>query len=353
MRFAFTEDQLLLRDALRDFLDAECTPEHVRGLWETETGRSPAFWAQLAELGVPGLLVPQKYGGLGLDEIDGVLLLEEMGRAALAEPVVGTSAVGAPLLAVLPADEPAEAWLPKVASGAATLAVGHPVNPFVSDAHVADLLLLCDGDAIHAVAPEEVELTAQPANDPSRRLFSVAWTPREQTRVAGGAEGAELQGAALDRGALACAAQLLGVGQRLVELAVEYAKQRTQFGKPIGSFQAVKHQLADAQVRLEYARPVVHRAAHSVARGVRTRSADASMAKAAAGEAAVGAAKAALQVHGAIGYTWEQDLHLWMRRAWSLELAWGSSAWHRRRVAAALLDGRGTVESFGYEPRGG
>ncbi|UCE85598.1 MAG: acyl-CoA dehydrogenase, partial [Deltaproteobacteria bacterium] len=117
----------------------------------------------------------------------------------------------------------------------------------------------------------------------------------------------------------------------------------------IGSFHAIKHQLADLAVKLEYARPVVYRAAHSVARDGRGRAVDVSMAKAAADEAALAAAKTALQVHGAIGYTWEQDLHVWMRRAWSLERSWGSAAWHRARVAAALLDGAAPVETFGYQ----
>jgi alkylation response protein AidB-like acyl-CoA dehydrogenase len=217
---------------------------------------------------------------------------------------------------------------------------------------VAGLLLLSHGDEIHAVAPEAVALTAQPANDPSRRIFRVEWQPRGETRVAAAREGAALQADALDRGALACAAQQLGVAERLVETSVVYAKQRKQFDKPIGSFQALKHLLADVQVKLEYARPVVYRAAHSVARATRARSADVSMAKVAASEAAVKAARVALQVHGAIGYTWEQDLHVWMRRAWSLELAWGRTAWHRRRLAEALLDGAAPIESFGYEPRG-
>ncbi len=137
-----------------------------------------------------------------------------------------------------------------------------------------------------------------------------------------------------------------------IDMAVRYACQRKQFGVPIGSFQAVKHMLADLQVRLEYARPVVYRAAHSVARAARCRSVDVSMAKAAASEAAVKAARAALQVHGAIGYTWEQDLHVWMRRAWSLELAWGSGAWHRARVAEAVLDGAVPAETFGYSAPG-
>ncbi len=133
-----------------------------------------------------------------------------------------------------------------------------------------------------------------------------------------------------------------------MELAVAYAIERHQFGAPIGSFQAVKHMLADVQVAIEYARPTVYRAAHSIATGAPARSVDVSMAKVAACEAAEKAARVALQVHGAIGYTWEQDVHVWMRRAGSLALAWGSSAWHAERVAAAVLDRAAPAETFGY-----
>jgi alkylation response protein AidB-like acyl-CoA dehydrogenase len=348
MRFHFTEDQLLLRDTVHDFLEAECTPEWIREVWETESGRSPEFWSSLAEVGVPGLLVPQEYDGMGMDEIDFVLLLEETGRAGLAEPVISTAVVGVPLLCGLGSKELAERWLRGVAGGEVILAVGHAASPFVSDAHVADLLLLPRQGEIHAVPRQDAELTHQPSNDPSERIFSVDWQPGAETLVAGGDEARKLEAAALDRGALACAAQQLGVAQRLVEMAVEYACQRKQFGKPIGSFQAIKHMLANVQVRLEYARPTVYRAAHSVARNSAHRAVDVSMAKSAASEAAQQAGKVALQVYGALGYTWEQDLHIWMRRAWSLEGAWGGGAWHRARVAEAILDSDAPAGTFGY-----
>ena len=127
------------------------------------------------------------------------------------------------------------------------------------------------------------------------------------------------------------------MAERMIEMTAEYAREREQFGQPIGSFQAVKHLLADALLRLEFARPAVYRAAWSVAHGEPTRARDASMAKAFASEAARAAARVALQVHGAIGYTWEHDLHLWMKRAWALAAAWGDAAWHRERVAQWLL----------------
>lgn len=346
MHFQFTEDQRGFQDSVRKFLEKECTPAHIRALWQTETGRAPELWSKLAEIGVLGLLVPEAHGGLGSSEVDLVLLLEEAGRAALPEPVAETAAVGVPLLAGLKRKKLGEQWLPKVAVGEAILTVGHEVNPFVADAHVAHLLLLQRNNEIHAVPRDQVTLEHQPCNDPSRRLFRVDWKPSGETCVARGEEGRRLLAAALDRAALACAAQQLGIGQQLVDMAVRYATEREQFGKPIGSFQAIKHLLANVAVRIEFARPVVYRAAFSVAHDAVTRAVDVSQAKLAASEAAVLAAKTALQVHGAIGYTWEQDLQIWMKRAWALDVAWGTGAWHRARVAAAVLDGAVLPETF-------
>jgi len=352
MEFIFSEDQLLLQRTVREFLDRECTTEHLRSLWGTPTGRSPGFWAKFAEIGVPGLLVPEVHGGLGMDEVDFVLLLEEAGRAALPEPVIDTALVGASLIAASEDPDLCERWLPRVASGEAVVAVGHAVSPFVSDAHIAALLLMQHGDEVHGVDPNDARLTHQPSNDPSRRLFSVVWTPSDASCLARGPEGRALWAAALDRGALGCAAEQLGVADRLIEMAVAYACQRKQFGVAIGSFQAIKHMLANLKVQLEYARSLVYRAAYSTARAGVSRPVDVSSAKVAASAAAVAAAKTALQVHGAIGYTWEQDLHVWMRRAWSLDLAWGDGAWHRGRVADAVIDGALPAESFGYSAPG-
>jgi alkylation response protein AidB-like acyl-CoA dehydrogenase len=351
VRFLFTDDQLGFRESVRTFLEKECEPARMRALWETESGRSPELWAQLAEMGVLGITVPEAHGGLGLGALDLVLVLEEIGRAALAAPVLDTVAVGAPLLAEAGAGDLAARWLPKIAEGAATVAIGLKVSPFVSDAHVADLLLLeGDGDEVHAVAPADVALTREPSNDPAGRLFRVEWKPSAATRIAAAPAGRALLDAALDRAALAAAAQQAGVAQRLIDLAAHYAGQREQFGKPIGSFQAVKHMLASAQVRAEFARPVVYRAAWSVAHesDPARRAVAVSHAKAAASDAAAQAAKTALQVHGAIGYTWEVDLHVWMKRAWALDVAWGTRLWHRARVGRALLDGDGPAPSFGF-----
>ena len=222
-------------------------------------------------------------------------------------------------------------------TGDATLAVGLEIDPLVPAADSADLLLLQSGDELHAVARDAVSAVPQPGNDRSRRVFSVEWTPSTATRVATGAVAERLLALTFDRAVLACAAQQLGIAAQLLGLAVRYAQEREQFGVPIGSFQAIKHMCANVAVAVEFARPVVYRAAHSVARDGAQRSADVSHAKVAASEAAILAAKNSLQVHGAIGYTWEVDLHLWMKRAWALDLAFGTRPFHIARVADAVL----------------
>ncbi len=351
MRFNFNEDHLAFQDTVRGFLQKECTAEHLRVLWDTETGRSSELWTKLAEMGLLGLLVPEEHGGLGMNEIDFVLVLEETGRAALPEPLVETAVVAAPLIRDAGNAALAAEWLPRIAAGDAVVAVGHPQNPLVADAHVADLLLLAHDGEIHAVEPAAVKLERQTTNDGARRLFQVEWTPSDATRIATGDRAQELLDAALDRAAMALAAQQVGLGQQMIDVAVGYACDREQFGKPIGSFQAVKHMLASVQVAVEFSRPVVYRAAAAVATGAPERAITVSHAKAAASQAALEAAKTALQVHGGIGYTFEVDLHMWMKRAWSLDLAWGTRPWHRERIAQRLLDSDSPAPRFGFEPR--
>ena len=310
MRFGFTDEQLAMRDAVRDFLEKECPPKVVRDAWTNDTGRS-GLWRKLGDIGVLGVLAPEAQGGLGGDFLDLVLLLEETGRAALPEPVVEHAAVAIPEL-----DDATDA-----AAGAITVtAMGYA--PHVLYADSADLVL----HAGRFVDPRTLELEHRETVDHSRRLFTL-----------GHPEMTGAQGTA-DRGALGTAAQLIGLAQEMLDLSVEYAKQRQQFGVPIGSFQAIKHKLADVRLALEFSRPVVYRAAYSVAHGDPERSVHASMAKAYASEAALLSARHALQVHGAIGYSYEHDLHLWMKRAWALADAWGDAASHRRRVGRAILD---------------
>ena len=331
-RFDFTDEQREFQAAVRDLLANECTPALVRAMWTDETGRSPKLWSALADMGVIGVTAPEAAGGLGLGERDLVLLLEESGRVALPAPLVEHTAVAVPLVGEA-GGEVAASWLPRLATGESIATVGLAHSPFTADAHVADLLLLQHGAELHAVERAGVELRAQPSVDGGRRLFVVEWTPNPTTQIADGRAIAT----AFDRGALATAAQLIGLGQHILDTSVAYAGMRHQFGKPIGTFQAVKHHLANVALALAFARPLVHRAAGSLADGDGRASTHVSMAKAAASDAANLSARVGLQVHGAIGYAFEYDLQLWMKRVWTLAASWGDAAWHRRRAGSAIL----------------
>ncbi|MFV8817952.1 acyl-CoA dehydrogenase family protein [Haliea sp. E17] len=335
MDFTFSEDQLLFQESVRDFLVNEVTPERIRQSWETDSGRDDNLWQQLAEMGLSGLTVPEIHGGLGMSELDFVLLAQECGYVALPEPLVNTSLVAVPMLVEL-GGELAEQWLPRIAGGEARVLVALEQNLVAEDAHVADLLLLEQGGAIYALTPEQFSAEANESVDPSRRLFRVAINPGVAPVLAGDQAKPLIQ-AAMNRGALACAAQALGLAQRMIDISVTYTSERTQFGKPIGSFQAVKHHLADVAVRLEYAKAPVYRAAYALANNVQGAVVAVSHAKLAACEAASLGAKKGIQVHGAMGYTWEVDLHIFMKKAWALANTWGDAGFHKSRVAEAIF----------------
>jgi alkylation response protein AidB-like acyl-CoA dehydrogenase len=341
MDFTFSDDQLLFQDNVRAFLTNEVTPERIRDLWQTESGRCDKLWAELAELGLTAITVPEGFGGLDMNELDFILLALECGYAGLTEPLVDTVLVGVPLLAALGSEQLdlQGEWLTRIAEGKARLAVGQPGNPLVADAHVADLLLLPHGDEVHAVPREQTRVVRNQSVDPSRQLFRVDWTPGAATCVASGEQGSVLWAAAMNRGALGTAAQLLGLAKRMVDLAVDYSFERKQFGKPVGSFQAVKHLMANVAVQIEFAKGPLYRAAHAVAHGLPEQGAQVSHARLACAEAALLAAKNAIQTHGAMGYTWEVDLQLFMKRAWALDKVWGDRGWHKARVREALFGG--------------
>lgn len=294
MDFAFTEDQLAFRDAVRDLLANACTPADVRAAWDADDPWSADRWDALVDMGVVGL------AELGLTEVDLVLLLEEAGWAALPEPLAESALLG---------------------DGTQKVAAAPADATHVAGAASADLVIV----GTRTYAPVDVE--PQPSVDGTRRLVRVSDLGEPTGEVDD----------PFDRMAFGTAAVLVGLARRLVAMTVEYAKERQQFGQPIGGFQAVKHHLASAHLAVEFAAPAVHRAAWSLAQGEPTVARDVSMAKAMAGDAAEQAARVALQCHGAIGYTFESDLHLWMKRVWALAPAWGDAAWHRRRVAAAVL----------------
>jgi alkylation response protein AidB-like acyl-CoA dehydrogenase len=323
MRFALTEDQVAFRDAVRDLLAKECSPAVVRAAWEAPAGGlDRGVWEALAEMGVLSMLVPESYDGLGLDETWLVPILEEAGRSGLPHPLVETAMVAAPLA------------LGSGPIGMVTSTLGGPHAPCAADAD--GVLIEVDGALVIATA-DHLALTPVETVDRARRAATVVLSPSATVLYAEAQDAAALA-LALDRGALGTAAVLVGLGQAMLDLTVGYVKERQQFGVPVGSFQAVKHHLADAALALELTRPAVHRAAWSVAHGAPTRARDVSMAKAMASDAAELVGRKALQCHGAIGYTVEADLHLSLKRTWALARAWGDSAHHTDRVAAALTE---------------
>lgn len=335
MDFTFSEDQLLFQDSVRDFLVNEVTPERIRASWESDSGRDGQLWAQLAELGLTGLTVSEEHGGLGMSELDFVLLAQECGYVALPEPLVHTALVAVPALQSI-GGELAEQWLPKVAAGEAKVVVGIEQNLLVEDAHVADLLILQRGNTVVAATAEQVTLRHNESVDPSRKLFTIESIEGGQT-IAEGEAAATFVSETLNRGALGCAAQALGLAQRMIDMSVQYTAERQQFGKPIGSFQAVKHHMANVAVKLEYAKAPTHRAAYAIANGQEISAHAVSHAKLAACEAANLAAKNCVQVHGAMGYTWEVDLHIFMKKAWALANTWGDAGFHKARIGECIF----------------
>lgn len=334
MRFAFTDDQLAFAEAVRDLLAKECTPEVVRAAWESPDGRTPTLWSQLAEMGVVGMLAPESAGGMGLSDVDLVRILAEAGYAGLPEPLADVAAVAVPALRDHGNSDAAAELLARVAAGDATVGLGLAADRSVLHAASAEALLLEADDGLHLVATTDVELTPFETVDGARRLSRVMWRPSAATLLAGGpAAAAE----ARDRAAVAAAAELCGLADRMLAITIDYVGERKQFGVSIGSFQAVKHHLANALLALEFAKPLVWRAAYSQSMGDPQASLHASMAKAQASDAAEAVGAAALQCHGAIGYTVECDLHLFLKRAWALARRAGDAASHRRHVTALVL----------------
>ncbi|MGV9309081.1 acyl-CoA dehydrogenase family protein [Nonomuraea sp. NPDC003727] len=370
MNFTFTDEQLSLGAAVRQALRDHCHPSD-RG----------SGWKQLAELGFFTALVDEEAGGLGLALIDVIPAVEETGRAAMPGPVVETLAAapyapGAGRIALLVDGVALDADLADVvldATGGAPadcvlepLAAVDPGRvPFAVDrertvapvrertvAPVRERTVAPVRERPAAAGPGQAPLTVDPVGerpaavgpeqapftvDPVREAPLAADPVREAPLAVAAGPGAT--GPLLRRVTVGVSAQLVGVARELLARSVEYAKTRTQFGQPIGAFQAVKHRLADVAIAVEFAAPLVHRAALSVDRAGSRQNVDrdVSAAKVAAGEAAALAARAALQVHGAIGYTDELDLRFWLARTWSLTAAYGTTAAHRARVTEAVF----------------
>jgi alkylation response protein AidB-like acyl-CoA dehydrogenase len=317
MKFDLDEQQRDFAASIDAALGAADLPSAVRAWAAGDTAPGRKVWAQLADLGVTALMVSEKFDGIEAHPVDLVVAAERLGRWCVPGPVTESIAVAPILLA----DDDRSAAL---ATGnlIATVAL-LPQVPRALDADTAGIVLVgADGAVRDGKAGDQHE-----SIDPSRKLFDVS--------ASGQARPADV-GRAYEFGVLATAAQLVGAGQAMLDMSVEYAKQRSQFGKVIGTYQAIKHKLADVHIAVELARPLVYGAALSLADGSPDTPRDVSAAKVAAADAALLAARSALQTHGAIGFTQEHDLSLWLLRVQALRSAWGDPTVHRRRVLGAL-----------------
>ena len=373
MNFGFNEEQELLRNTARKFFENECPSETVRRLMETPEGINPELWKKLAEQGWLGLIYPEQYDGMALGLVDLVVLMEEMGRAVAPGPYFSTVLLGG--LAILEAggEGQKKEWLPKIAAGDKRVALAWmepsaQLGPagvtltavdkggkyalsgtklFVHDAHTADALVVAartrpgagaDGVSLFLLpkGTKGLEVTLLPTMDQTRKLCEVACS---DVTVGGDA----LLGAAgsgwaplarvLDRATVALCAEMCGGAQKVLDMTVEYAKIRQAFGRPIGSYQGVKHRAADMLVDVENSKSITYYAAWALDEGSPEAPLAVSMAKAYVSDAFRRVSAAGIQLHGGIGFTWEHDLHLYFKRAKGSEFTFGDATHHRERVA--------------------
>lgn len=317
MKFDLDDQQRDFAASIDRALGAVDVPAAVRAWSAGDTGPGRKVWSTLTDLGVTALAVPEAFDGIGAHPVDLVVAAERLGYFGVPGPVTESIAV-APIL--LADDERAGG----LASGELIATVAFPPHvPRAVDGDTAGLILVAgDGEVRDGVAGDVHESV-----DPARRLVDVTATGDART-----ADTAR----AFEFGALVTAAQLVGAGQAMLDMSVSYAKQRTQFGRLIGSYQAIKHDLADVYIAIEMARPLVYGAALSLADDSPDTARDVSAATAAASDAALLAARSSLQAHGAIGYTQEHDLSLLLLRVQALRSSWGDATWHRRRVLESL-----------------
>lgn len=325
MHFALTEEQTAFTGMVSELLDRECAPDAVRAGWpggdRDVVGR---LWRLLGGTGLFGMCVDGAAGGLELDDGFVVPALEAVGGAGVPGPVADTVAIVTPALAA--AGHPSAG---AVMAGEAVVACGVGRTGPVPYAAVADLLMLDDGDRVRVHPVDECRVVPVDGVDGARHLGTV--THRGEGMVVPVDRERHLA-----RATLATAAELLGLGQRLLDMSVAYVCDRHQFGRPVGSYQAVKHPLADLQLALSFARPLALRAGWALATGHPDAARAVSSAKAAANDAAERAARTSLQVHGAIAYTVEYDYHLYAKRIWALLPDRGDATSHRLTVADAI-----------------
>jgi len=374
MDIGFTEEQELLRDSARRFLESECTTGFVRQRMAEPAAVTDEFWRKLAEQGWLGIVYPEEVGGSGLGLVDLVVLMEEMGRAVMPGPFLSTVLLGGAAIAEAGSPAQRREWLPRIAEGEAKAALAWTepgfrwdaagvslvaresagayalsgTKLFVEDAHLADILVVAgrtrdgstmeDGVSLFLVPRDAPGLyvSVLPTIDETRKLCEVRL---DNVAVpVGGLLGEWHRGwmplsRVIARATVALSAEMCGGAQQVLDMTVAYAKIRIAFGKPIGSYQGVKHQAADMLVALENAKSLTYYAAWAVDQGLDEAPLAVSMAKAAASDMYRKVAGTGIQLHGGIGMTWEHDLQLYFKRAKASEVAFGDASWHRERVA--------------------
>jgi alkylation response protein AidB-like acyl-CoA dehydrogenase len=371
MDFSFTEEHEELRQTVRRFLENKSDEQVVRGLMTSDQGYSQEIWSQMAEqMALQSLVVPEKYGGAGYGPIEIGIVLEEMGRSLFCAPYLSTAVLAVNTLVAAGSDEAKAEILPSIASGEsiATLAVvdekggwdidgitmqAEPAGDswsltgtktYVLDGHVADVILVAarcsDGLGLFRVDGNAGKLSREllPTLDLTRKLARLRFSGTQATRIdSGGDQTAGLR-KALTLTVVALSAEQVGGAQRCLEMSTDYAKTRLQFGRPIGSFQAIKHRCADMLVEVEFAKSAAYHAAFSAAEANDEKeiSIAASMAKAYCSEAFFHAAADTIQIHGGMGFTWEHPVHLYFKRAESSALMFGDPTLHREKIATEL-----------------
>jgi alkylation response protein AidB-like acyl-CoA dehydrogenase len=336
MHFAPSDEQRAMQAAVREVLHRGCAPATMRAVWSGDAQAWTRVWESVVAAGLCTALIGEERGGLGLDDVDAALLFEEAGAVALPGPALESGAAAALLAEAAEHGEVAASWLSRVVNDGAALALYGGPAEFAVEVDRCAAAVRLDGDAVRVAATTDLNVRELGSLDAGRRLFSVEWPSAAGEVVLSGDDAVAACARAVDRAATLCAAQAVGAAATMLAMSVAYAGQREQFGRPIGSFQAVKHRLAQAHVLVEVARPVVHRAAWAVAHDEPDRALRVSMARLHSARAARSAAEAALLTHGAIGYTWDCDLHIWLKRATALAAAWGGEEFHLLRVRDGL-----------------
>jgi alkylation response protein AidB-like acyl-CoA dehydrogenase len=358
MEFGLNESQQLLKDNARKFFAGECPMAEVRRIMETDTAYDAALWAKMAEQGYTGIIFPEEYGGVGLGIVEFILLMEEAGRALVPGPLFSTVALAGTLIGAVANPDQKKKYLSPICAGearstVAILEAGASWNfadvqiasangkltgekLFVPDAMVADCIIVVARDGVFAIDAKApgINIQRMEAMDLTRKLYSVRFsgTPAEKLGSTTGLA------RALDVAAAALAAEMVGGMQRTLDVTVEYAKTRKQFGKPIGMFQAVQHQCADMYLETESARSAVYYAAWALEENAPDAAVAVSIAKMYASDTARTVGNRGIQIHGGMGFTWENDLHLYYRRAKASETTFGDSTYHRERIARLVID---------------